>query len=674
MTTPFLTALNGTLTDSIAQLGAMPGNLRSAAGISNPASLRTLAGMGDAASIRTLAGMSTASDIRTLSGMSTASDIRTLAGMATASDIRSLAGLGSPSDIRAAAGLVTGQYYNVLDYGAIGDGVFRALSSLYGSLAAAQAVYPRATALTESLDWHAHQKAIDAALSAGGGNLYSPRGKYKMTPCPDSLIFPLFDEIGTTPVASSTRAQVNWVGDGEGLTYIYWDADSLGSTVGTVAAVRCGTVYGVGPAQTAESRYASNANSSGVFKDLFLVGPARVLAGSNTIDTDGCAMTGIWLAPRRRLEHVRISWFWAGADMATQDHTPHYDVFISRCYYGIYFNYRSTSMYGDCSFGGKCMIDSCRMACIAVHPGGWFNNWHFWGRVFLGNTPYGILCEATAAPKVAMPSGGTVRNPNDWMAACRMDTVFFEGIGNIAIADDNWRVSGTSRNMPRNVWTQCTLSTWNDSKRIATHDRCFMQVGAQYGLFFEYTLWSVQSTGAVTITKPYFNFVSGTGATGGIQIVGDIEALATACTGVGVDMVGITEQQATKVILEHVYDNPNTSGYWRGRIYPVYGAVAKGDVVCTNFYGVKPAAQADTGKIVVGIARSAASVTGQRICVAEWGSMIPCNTTGTVTGQQLRELSTTAGSLQAGTAVNSANRCIGWAINSTNVNLFNGVR
>lgn len=46
-------------------------------------------------------------------------------------------------------------------FGAIGDGLTHPLSSVYGTLGAAQAVYPRATALTEEIDRHAIQKAVD---------------------------------------------------------------------------------------------------------------------------------------------------------------------------------------------------------------------------------------------------------------------------------------------------------------------------------------------------------------------------------------------------------------------------------------------------------------------------------------------------------------------------------
>ncbi|MBX5744466.1 hypothetical protein ISE01_31015, partial [Pseudomonas aeruginosa] len=44
---------------------------------------------------------------------------------------------------------------NVKDYGAIADGAYHPLSERFATLAEAQAVYPHATALTDSIDWAA---------------------------------------------------------------------------------------------------------------------------------------------------------------------------------------------------------------------------------------------------------------------------------------------------------------------------------------------------------------------------------------------------------------------------------------------------------------------------------------------------------------------------------------
>lgn len=54
------------------------------------------------------------------------------------------------------------------DFGAIGDGTTHALSTVYATLAAAQIVYPHATALTQQIDWAACQAWVNSVpISAG---------------------------------------------------------------------------------------------------------------------------------------------------------------------------------------------------------------------------------------------------------------------------------------------------------------------------------------------------------------------------------------------------------------------------------------------------------------------------------------------------------------------------
>lgn len=63
---------------------------------------------------------------------------------------------------------------NVKDYGAIADGTLHPLSERFASLAAAQAVYPHATALTDSIDW----AALVAAFNANMPHVHAPAGQY----------------------------------------------------------------------------------------------------------------------------------------------------------------------------------------------------------------------------------------------------------------------------------------------------------------------------------------------------------------------------------------------------------------------------------------------------------------------------------------------------------------
>lgn len=63
---------------------------------------------------------------------------------------------------------------NVKDYGAIADGTLHPLSEFFGTLAEAQAVYPSAAALTDSIDSVAAQSALDS----GTPRVHFPGGHY----------------------------------------------------------------------------------------------------------------------------------------------------------------------------------------------------------------------------------------------------------------------------------------------------------------------------------------------------------------------------------------------------------------------------------------------------------------------------------------------------------------
>lgn len=73
--------------------------------------------------------------------------------------------------------------YDVMAYAMgqpINDGVSRPLSSIFGSLGQAQAVYPFATALSNELAWAAVQAAVNAAqLNVFGGEVKLPAGRLR---------------------------------------------------------------------------------------------------------------------------------------------------------------------------------------------------------------------------------------------------------------------------------------------------------------------------------------------------------------------------------------------------------------------------------------------------------------------------------------------------------------
>lgn len=65
-------------------------------------------------------------------------------------------------------------------FGAIGDGSLHPLSAFFGTLAAAQAIYPHAVALTDQIDWVAIQAGINWLAAVGGGTLEHDRGAYRI--------------------------------------------------------------------------------------------------------------------------------------------------------------------------------------------------------------------------------------------------------------------------------------------------------------------------------------------------------------------------------------------------------------------------------------------------------------------------------------------------------------
>lgn len=69
-----------------------------------------------------------------------------------------------------------GRIFDPLDEGAVCDGTSRPLSTKYATLAAAQADYAGATALTNEIDGVAIQRSVDRARAAGGGLVSLPFG------------------------------------------------------------------------------------------------------------------------------------------------------------------------------------------------------------------------------------------------------------------------------------------------------------------------------------------------------------------------------------------------------------------------------------------------------------------------------------------------------------------
>lgn len=136
-------------------------------------------------------------------------------------------------------------WINPRDYGAIADGTSHPLSSRYSTLAAAQAICPEATALTQQIDWCAMQAAIDhiTAQAATAGVQGTPGGRIKV-PAGASL------KLGTTLVAS--RISLTIAGDDQYASAILAGANPMlafglsnGMGAGSVTGAASGAAFAV---------------------------------------------------------------------------------------------------------------------------------------------------------------------------------------------------------------------------------------------------------------------------------------------------------------------------------------------------------------------------------------------------------------------------------------------
>lgn len=107
-----------------------------------------------------------------------AANIEAAAALGATNDTATASYVNDPASATSAA--LKASYVKVTEeppnphrYGAIADGTPRPLSTIYGSLADAQAVFPFVTSLDQQLDWAAIQKALNTLPPVSGTN---PRG------------------------------------------------------------------------------------------------------------------------------------------------------------------------------------------------------------------------------------------------------------------------------------------------------------------------------------------------------------------------------------------------------------------------------------------------------------------------------------------------------------------
>lgn len=96
---------------------------------------------------------------------------------------------------------------NVVDFGAIGDGLTHPLSNYYTTLANAQVDYPQATALTDELDGTALRKCIAYCVANNRNTIYTP------TPTVTTGYYRFNTFIDFPYTLSSREGYINFIGD-----------------------------------------------------------------------------------------------------------------------------------------------------------------------------------------------------------------------------------------------------------------------------------------------------------------------------------------------------------------------------------------------------------------------------------------------------------------------------
>lgn len=257
-------------------------------------------------------------------------------------------------------------FVSVDEFGALGDNTGAALSSRYSTLAAAQADYPKATALTDTIDWAAHQTAIDYLAAQGGGILYTPQGFYRLN---RPLLLP-----NGNPDMSQKQKTIVWQGAGHHNTWLTWPVNNL------VGAVMLETQ--------------NNDNTEFAFHDI------RDMNFFGNGQTSGS--TGVWLSQgmsfrrcncRRWGKGCSINGAPAIVEMVNFDSNQVNKYFRHRNYV-----YDSGGLWQKCWSGGN----ASTWACIMVHPtnyaAGTFETCHFGGPCYLVLKENGVGTQANGQP------------------------------------------------------------------------------------------------------------------------------------------------------------------------------------------------------------------------------------------------------------------------------------
>lgn len=492
---------------------------------------------------------------------------------------------------------------NVMDFGAIANGTAHAASTVYGSLAALQAVYGTTitidgtsftVALTQELDWLAAISAHQSAAAAGG-TVYYPPGTYifsnsnSVSDGSGTLIIP---ESAPYWVASTGSPGVDMVGAGMNATFLRWPSD-----LGTGKfAILC------------QNRATTTIGYSGVCQDFTMAGP--VAATSITLGTAPCNMNGIGHGAKRNLDSLIIDGFRSPL-CVSGDQCEIKLVHTATAYYGCYFDITNSSMFGDIHFQ-KCIFDVNALAGIGISNSASIKQCTF-ETTYVGGAPVGIFKE----------TGGS---DNVIISGCHGE-LQIENIGNAGITDaltPTTRVGTISDCFIKFEFLWNAANTWsgmNSGVRTA-----FLDVGACSDTEWTCILPSNLKPGSEGV----FNILS----CNGVRLKTNIMNIITLCgSASGTDIGAILSPNTTGQTTFEL----DCIGVWKGVMAYGFNAATPQ----TNSFvmsgslasGVYKTA-GNTGDYPAGILMHAGAfwngVSGSQWCaIANWG-FVQVNTSGTV--------------------------------------------
>lgn len=348
--------------------------------------------------------------------------------------------------------LPTSPEYNVLAFGAIGDGTTHPLSSVYGTLTAAQVAYPSALALTEEIDYNAFRRAKEVATANGrGGTIVVPAGVFMMNNASNQGNF----QLPACALTGGTGTQINIRGAGAMATQLKWPSDY--GTTGSLFAMSCGD-QASSFATPGTGRYANGQTFFGFLEGFSMIGPNLTIV-KGTVNAN---LAGLAWGARRFMRDVHIMGFYANISIVG-DWTSFENCVFENAFYPMYFPQRSASLYGDLIFT-KCSWGNAARADIGIATLGYMGA-KFDG-CFIGSAPYAFLNEVTP---------GQTPDSSTHVTSTQFEKCLFENLGNSFIGDDNGSVAAGGTGVRNFRWQQVDFNScywsWNSGQRDTTQSR-----------------------------------------------------------------------------------------------------------------------------------------------------------------------------------------------------------